>query len=514
MAHVFIGFGAIVMRYNGPRVFHDVHFPKGKAMAGFVMGEEREYTEDEAREFWREIRAKVEAGKCSFASMCFPSDPDERWLRGVTFPDHADFRGAIFKAVDFTGATFGNADFSGAKFRGAIFEKAKFEGRVCFLEATFEEATLEGLSPLLKAKFEEATNFGGAAFENFTHFKDATFERHVFFSEAMFEGVANFVGAKFRRGASFPGGTFKGYASFLKTKFKELGDFCGATFEAAGFSDATFKRKAGFFRVTFRGDANFRGARFGGDIDSEKDTFEDATFEGNIDFREAKFERNITFKHAVANGNRVEVDRPQSLWDHGPFKRPGDGTAPYRFAKQAAQDRGDYPVAGDYHFAEECAIISRKWAEAWALWQETTWKPSAQETWKGKALYDILGAAISFLVGRLVFGYGEKPWRPVGWAFAVIFAWTAIYCMFGVESGCIEYVTQGPNGVSEIHTEPIVTRGLVPCLYFSIVTFTTLGYGDMSPPDNYLRLVAASEALLGAFLMALFVVSLARKFTR
>lgn len=33
-------------------------------------------------------------------------------------------------------------------------------------------------------------------------------------------------------------------------------------------------------------------------------------------------------------------------------------------------------------------------------------------------------------------------------------------------------------------------------IYFSIVTFTTLGYGDFSPLQEY-RLLAASQALLG-----------------
>ena len=42
------------------------------------------------------------------------------------------------------------------------------------------------------------------------------------------------------------------------------------------------------------------------------------------------------------------------------------------------------------------------------------------------------------------------------------------------------------------------------CFYFSLVTWTTLGYGDFRP-TSALRLVAASEAILGYFSMALFV---------
>jgi len=45
------------------------------------------------------------------------------------------------------------------------------------------------------------------------------------------------------------------------------------------------------------------------------------------------------------------------------------------------------------------------------------------------------------------------------------------------------------------------------------VTFTTLGYGDMAPKP-YFRIPAAMEAVLGAALMATFIVSLTRKYMR
>ena len=51
------------------------------------------------------------------------------------------------------------------------------------------------------------------------------------------------------------------------------------------------------------------------------------------------------------------------------------------------------------------------------------------------------------------------------------------------------------------------------CLYFSTVTFTTLGYGDYRP-EGRLRYVAASEAVTGAIMIALITVLLARRFLR
>jgi ion channel len=54
-------------------------------------------------------------------------------------------------------------------------------------------------------------------------------------------------------------------------------------------------------------------------------------------------------------------------------------------------------------------------------------------------------------------------------------------------------------------------REPITCLYFSIVTWTTLGYGDIRPSLEA-RVVAASEALLGYIWMGLFIGTLATLF--
>ncbi|WP_435195821.1 potassium channel family protein [Natronomonas sp. EA1] len=93
------------------------------------------------------------------------------------------------------------------------------------------------------------------------------------------------------------------------------------------------------------------------------------------------------------------------------------------------------------------------------------------------------------LLGLLA-GYGERPSRVLGLALAVLTFFTAAYAAFGV------------------------TAGLSESIYFSIVTFTTLGYGDIVPPTDVTRLLAATEAICGAFLTALFVFTLGRRVTR
>ncbi len=54
---------------------------------------------------------------------------------------------------------------------------------------------------------------------------------------------------------------------------------------------------------------------------------------------------------------------------------------------------------------------------------------------------------------------------------------------------------------------------LMECLYYSVVTFTTLGYGDFTPV-GLSRIFAAFEAFTGSFTLALFVVVFVKKMTR
>ena len=50
-------------------------------------------------------------------------------------------------------------------------------------------------------------------------------------------------------------------------------------------------------------------------------------------------------------------------------------------------------------------------------------------------------------------------------------------------------------------------------LYFSTVTFATLGFGDIQPIGSVARMIAGVEALLGQMLMALLVFVLTRNVT-
>jgi hypothetical protein len=93
-------------------------------------------------------------------------------------------------------------------------------------------------------------------------------------------------------------------------------------------------------------------------------------------------------------------------------------------------------------------------------------------------------------------GYGERPIRTVAVFMFSILAYAGIYTRMTLH---------GPEGP--------ITGDFLEALYFSTITFTTLGYGDIRP-EGLAKLVAGSEALVGLFTVSLFIFVFCRRMVR
>ncbi|MCG7533577.1 ion channel [Pseudoalteromonas sp. OOF1S-7] len=104
-------------------------------------------------------------------------------------------------------------------------------------------------------------------------------------------------------------------------------------------------------------------------------------------------------------------------------------------------------------------------------------------------------------------GYGEKPENVIRFSLGMIIACAICYFLFGINynDGLIQFSSQA-SWSDNLST-------LLNCIYFSVVTFTTLGYGDITP-TGITRLVATVEAFTGSFSLALFVVVFVKRMTR
>jgi len=106
---------------------------------------------------------------------------------------------------------------------------------------------------------------------------------------------------------------------------------------------------------------------------------------------------------------------------------------------------------------------------------------------------------IPSLVMNILCGYGEKPYRIILSAFGAIMAFALLYAMLqSVQcSSSKDYVLRWSDYI-----------------YYSTITFTTVGYGDFIPrPNGFFRLLSASEAFCGIYLTGIFIFTLARKYS-
>lgn len=153
----------------------------------------------------------------------------------------------------------------------------------------------------------------------------------------------------------------------------------------------------------------------------------------------------------------------------------------YRNLRKTSERQGLFTLAGPY------------------LRKELTMRRFQLPYWSGKRLY-------SKLVD-LFCGYGEDPMRVVSFSWLLIFVSSILYYLFGLRFAGEYQVFSLQSSLQEN------VIFFLECLYYSVVTFTTLGYGDFIP-IGFSRLVAALEAFTGSFTIALFVVVFVKKMTR
>ncbi len=96
----------------------------------------------------------------------------------------------------------------------------------------------------------------------------------------------------------------------------------------------------------------------------------------------------------------------------------------------------------------------------------------------------------------IIWGYGERPART-------FFSGILIVCLAAVLH------TFGFLAKNDILFSP----NFFQAFYFSVVTFTTVGYGDIVPV-GLSKLIAIIEAFTGIFIIPLFIVGLSRKYLR
>lgn len=261
-------------------------------------------------------------------------------------------------------------------------------------------------------------------------------------------------------------------------------DFTGAIVRGADFSSADLRR------ATFR-DTDARHASF------DRATIEDALFVNadlrKVSFIDSRLDRAIFSNTPVDRdtnfGERVVYERQLAEVDDG--DRWADlvesATWSYRELQQIF-DENALPERSLQYYRQEMDLRRR------VAWATRDWT-----------------RALKLAGSHWIMRYGTSPWRVVTSSLVLILACALLYPLTGgiQEVGIDSAITYTLENPSRASLGTVVTVFL-QSLYFSIVTFATLGYGDIQPVGAWARLLAGFESLVGSLLMALLVFVLTR----
>ena len=150
--------------------------------------------------------------------------------------------------------------------------------------------------------------------------------------------------------------------------------------------------------------------------------------------------------------------------------------------------------------AEEAYRNLKRYFISEGMYDDASWASFREKTMERIRLRKAkdIGYLPIALMGTLC-GYGERPQRIISSSLVIITAYAGLFYF-------LRSITS--SGAKDL----VFNFG--DYFYYSVVTFTTLGYGDIIPKaSTAFRLLAVSEAFLGVFLMGLFIFTLARKYS-
>jgi len=409
---------------------------------------------------------------------------------------------------DFTGFIFPNE----ISFKNIIFEKEVFFIDATFLaKSNFEVATFSQTTYFCDAKFTKDSFFNDVTFIKEAFLNDVTFSGAANFQSATFKGKTNFVSTKFseNKKAIFVAATFSGEANFVAAEFSGEVYFVSAEFSGeVHFNSATFSGRADFHRITFYGNANyahtrfskfvnFGEAQFGGEVDFTGAEFlENASFNlfryrGKVSFREVKFYKRAEFQrtcYADEDVNNLSFEYTYFFNEKGLFDFIKSNKEKFNYSKKTKLEflPDNFKLILGEDVAARDPTTTRKVRDDMFLLKFKDEHPCWFNIW--------------WLFAD--FGRGFLRWALWSILIAVFFALLFHNFFYLVDRTTFDskYIHETWSGLSFI--------------YYSVVTFTTLGFGDIVPKPGLLQFLVMLEVILGYVMLGGLISILANKLAR
>lgn len=288
-------------------------------------------------------------------------------------------------------------------------------------------------------------NFKLTNFREILNFPNTRFENAVISTGALFNQTADFSDSYFNQSASFKASQFKQSISFRSSHFNQFGDFSGSCFsQSANFADTRFNQSTNFVNTEFNQSANFRYSQFNQSVN-----FQSSRFRQSANFGVSKFNQPVDFSCSEFNKSADFSNsqfHQESFFSNVRFNNVDFNSA--TFAKDAFFE--DATIKGILNLTgTNFGKLKIRWSSIRDMAFDDTAYYFLIENFKkvgliddankcyytyrakhGLMLLDQKDFAYWFFdfMAWLTYGYGLKPWQPLGWSIlfillAALFFW-------------------------------------------------------------------------------------------
>lgn len=303
--------------------------------------------------------------------------------------------------------------------------------------------------------FKSIVNFRTVVFQQEVDFRRTLFEGDLDFDESILHGPCAFRETIFQRRADFHSAVFHKSASFWRARFYNVADFHRVQFrENVVFHETNFHSEVNFRRALFQGILDCTGALF-----PETTTFNNATFLGTANFTATQFFSVAAFRDVLYVPNTLFREISAKL-----RKKPHRATEFYLDSQHVDE------VANPF--------FKRYVADQQFIRAFNQANPVLAHLWRWSSDY----------------GRSLMLWAFWSLFFAFLFAFAYMPLPTWMPTWLRDLTPQFYQTTGTYSGEPLTFWS---CFYFSVVTFTTLGFGDVIADNTCARFFVTLEVIFG-----------------
>lgn len=293
-----------------------------------------------------------------------------------------------------------------------------------------------------------------------------------------------------------------------KIKENKISDFTGFVFEEdfnakdvldyeineLKFIETIFKKEANFNGYEFRGDLHFKYVTF-----KDYVSFEYCIFNNNVIFYKTVFNKTYInekiFEKSKFRGQNLIINKVRNLprMDgirfnscskfilHNIDYKKDDyliGKINYKIARNQANNIGDHERIGHYYYKERA-------------YRSKTMKVSDYPSYR-----DYMSEKFFDWLSKYTIGYGERPWNIFIITILIISIFAIFYMFLDIRNIYNKQIGININDLANYSFKELINT-YVDSWYFSMVTFSTVGYGDMVVTSIIGKILVCIEVFLG-----------------